>query len=251
MISYTQEQTMQAFKIYAQLAAEGIAQVEHVRVYMADDVVRGIVDQFAREVECAIFPVGECLYMVPVASDSGFHVSNESIKKDYFPQKAKNLDIYMMYVTMIILFGEFYDSYQTVEATREFISVAQWLKSVNERIFALKEYSEDELKEIESEHEYNWSAILEKWEAMDDLKENARQTARTISRMSFLGISKNFLKDQGLVQEIGNDEIQLTEKAKTIIQRYYMEQEYNRGILEFIYSMENKEDCEYAGDIQD
>lgn len=250
MIYYTQDQIIQAFKIYSALAMEGAVGKEQLRLYMADDGIRGLVDQFAKEVECAIFPTGDLLYLVPLAVNSFFHVSNDSLKQTYFPSKAVNLDLYMMYVSIIILFGEFYDSYQTTEATRDFFPMGEWLVSVNERVLALKDYDEEQLVKWEQKYEYNWSAILEKWDAMDDLKENVQQTARTISRMSFLNVVKKFLEAQGLIVDIGNEEIQLTEKTKTIIQRYYMEQEYNRGILEFIYSLEQtKEVNSSASDI--
>ena len=45
-----------------------------------------------------------------------------------------------------------------------------------------------------------------------------------------------------MIRDIGEDEVTLTEKARTIIQRYYMEMEHNRSILEFIYrSSQDKE----------
>ncbi len=88
------------------------------------------------------------------------------------------------------------------------------------------------------------ATIIEKWEDMDDIKETAkRQTGNTISRMSFLDTVKRFLIDQELVQDIGNNEITLTEKAMTIIQRFFMEVEFNKGIFEFIYAFE-KEDTD-------
>ncbi len=103
------------------------------------------------------------------------------------------------------------------------------------------------LKQLEKEFSYNWGLIIEKWEDMDDIKETAKkQSGNTISRFSFMDTVKRFLVDQDLIQEIGNDEITLTEKAKTIIQRYFMEVEYNKGIFEFIYGFERDE--EYAGD---
>ncbi len=243
-MNYSHEQVTQAFKIYSTLAMEGVVGKEHLRTYMADDGIRGLVDQFAKEVECAIFPTGDLLYLVPLAVNSPFHVSNDYLKQTYFPSKAVNLDLYMMYVAIIILFGEFYDSYQTTEVTRDFLPMEDWLTSVNERVLALKNYDEEQLLSWDKEYEYNWSAILEKWDAMDDLKENVQQTARTISRMSFMNIVKKFLEAQELIIDIGNNEIQLTEKTKTIIQRYYMEQEYNRGILEFIYSLEQTKGVE-------
>lgn len=75
---------------------------------------------------------------------------------------ALNSDIYLMYVATIILFGEFYDGYQSMNLTRDFISLDDWLNNVNERIFYLKEYGVDKLKELEREYEYNWIDILDK-----------------------------------------------------------------------------------------
>ena len=89
---------------------------------------------------------------------------------------------------------------------------------------------------LEKEYEYNWIGLLNHWESMDIIKETVKkQTARTNSRMSFMQITKEFMLDQGLVEECGYEEITLTEKAKVITQRFFMDYEYNRGILEVIY----------------
>ena len=247
---YEQEQVVQAFKIYSTLAINGKANKDDLRLYIADDTIRGLVNQFAQEMDCIILVVGDMVYMVPLAIYSPFHVSNQSIKDKHLPSKAVNADIYMMYISIIILFGEFYDSYQNVEATRDFIRVGDWLNVVNEKVLSIKTFDEEKLLELEERYEYNWIAIIDKWDALDDIKENVAQTARTISRMSFINMVKRFLEKQELVEEIGNDEIQLTEKAKAIIQRYYMELEHNREILEFIYSLEGKEGEENASHIK-
>lgn len=238
---YEQEQVVQAFRIYSILAIDGKAYKDDIRLYLADDSIKGLVDMFAKEVDCTLLVVGDFIYMIPLAINSPFHVSNETIKDKYLPSRAVNADIYMMYVAIIILFGEFYDSYQTTEATRDFIKMEDWLNSVNDKILSLKGYDEEELMELERKYEYNWIAVIEKWDALDDIKENVQQTARTISRMSFMNVVKRFLEEQELVEDIGNEEVQLTEKAKAIIQRYFMELEYNREILEFIYSLEGKD----------
>jgi hypothetical protein len=248
---YEQGQVLQAFKIYSTLAVNGKAYKDDFRLYLADDLIRGLVDQFAREVDCTLLVVGDLIYMIPLATNSPFHVSNETLKEKHLPSRAVNADIYMMYVAIIILFGEFYDSYQTTEATRDFIKLEDWLNSVNDKILSLKEYDEEKLVKLEQKYEYNWTAIVDKWDALDDIKENVQQTARTISRMSFMNIAKKFLEAQELIEEIGIDEIQLTEKAKVIIQRYYMELEHNRELLEFIYSLEKRGGDSNASHIQD
>ncbi|MCY9663666.1 DUF6063 family protein, partial [Paenibacillus alginolyticus] len=54
-----------------------------------------------------------------------------------------------------------------------------------------------------------------------------------------------------IVIDIGNQEITLTEKAKVVVQRYFMELEYNRGILEFLYQSDSieGEGSEHASDL--
>jgi hypothetical protein len=241
MILYNNEQVVQAFKLYSMLSLKGYGEKEELRLYMADEMIRGLVDQFAREVDCTVFASGDFIYMIPVSKNSVFHISNESIKKMYLPSKSVNLDLYMMYVSIIVLFGEFYDSYQTMEPTRDFITVSDWLWSLNERISAMKEHGEEKLKELDKDLDYNWSAIIEKWMDMDEIKETVKvQDARTNSRKSFLNTVKQFLEAQELIRDIGNEEIELTEKAKIIIQRYYMEYDYNRGILDFMYQLDAK-----------
>lgn len=241
-MDYNNDQVIKAFKIYSKLAAEGLGEKEDLRQYLVDDRLRGLVDQFAEEVQCVIFVAGDFIYMIPKAMASDFHVSNETIKREHLPARASNADIYLMYIATIVLFGEFYDSYQTTNPTRDFVSIEHWLDSVNERIFSLKEHDMDKLEKMEKEYEYNWITILSSWELLDDTKEGVKkQDGRTASRLAFLNITKNFLEEQGLINDIGNDEIELTEKAKIIMQRYYMDYEFNRGILNFMYGLESDE----------
>jgi len=239
-MKYEEKQVIEAFKIFSQLAAKGQGEKEDMRHYFTDDAVRGLVELFAGELSCSIIAAGDLLYLIPLALSSPFHVSNDSIKRNYLPSRALNIDIYLMYVTIIVLFGEFYDSFQSSEPTRDFLPMAEWLSSINQRILALKELDAEVLEKAEQEYEYNWKAVVEKWDAMDDLKETAKVQSRTISRLSFLYTVRRFLESQGLISDVGADELILTEKARIIIQRYYMEIEHNRGILEFMYNLEHE-----------
>jgi hypothetical protein len=241
-MEFKSKEIMEAFNIYSKLALKGYEDKDEIRSYIVDDKIRELVNEFAHEVDCTIILAGEYIYMVPIAVTSPFHISNEELRRKYLPSKQqKNLYIYLMYVTIIILFGEFYDSYQSLEPTRSFLPMDNWLKSVNDYMTTLEEIDKEELKEFEKEYEYNWVSILEEWNALDDLREDVKvQDARTNSRFSFLNTVKNFLEDQALIVDIGNDEIELTEKSKTIIQRYYMDYEYNRGILDFMYGLERE-----------
>lgn len=249
-MDYSQNQIITAFKLYSTLSTKGYGDEDDLRLYLADDQIRNLIDEFAKEVDCVIFPSGDNLYFIPKVMDSPFHISNQSLKDNYLPSKYNNSDVYMMYIAIIVLFGAFYDSYQTTEITREFLPIDEWLNMINERMDSLKEHERETLKSLEKEYLYNWTDILDKWEALDDLKENvATQDARTNSRFSFLNTVRNFLKDQDLIDDIGNDEITLTEKAKTIIKRYYMEYDFNRGILDFIYGITQKEGEKNASNI--
>lgn len=240
---YENEQVLSAFRIYSQLSRDGEGDTESMRQYLGNDVVRGLVEQFAREMDGAVIPAGDKLYLVPLAVTSPFHVKNASLKKEYLPVKAKNIDLYMMYVAILILFGEFYDSYLSKEMTRDFITLGNWLGSIDARIQALKEHDPERLQALDAEYDYNWSQLVEKWDAIDDLRESSKQQdGRTNSRLGFLSLVQNFLVQQGLVKDLGNQELTLTEKAKTIIQRYYMDVQYNRGILDFISTLEKQKE---------
>lgn len=240
---YDNEQVLIAFRLYSQFSRDGQADAESMRQYVADDMIRGLVDQFAQEVDCRVIPAGDKLYLVPITVTSPFHVKNATLKKEYLSAKAKNIDLYMMYLAILVLFGEFYDSYQSSEITRDFITMSNWLESIDTRIQALKEHEPEVLQALDTEYDYNWSQLVEKWDAIDDLRESSKQQdGRTNSRLGFLTLVQNFLLQQGLVSDLGNQEITLTEKAKTIVQRYYMDSEYNRGILDFISSLERRKE---------
>lgn len=238
-INYSETKISQAFNLYTLLARDGMASLEGVQLYQSDDEVRSLLELFASEVDSAIIVTSEEIFLVPLSKLSPFHVSNEWIKRNYLRSGSTNGDIYLLYFATIVLIGAFYDTYQSQEPTRQFISIADWVVLIQERIEQLKSHDEAELKELENEFSYNWRLIIEKWDDMDDIKETAkRQVGNTISRFSFIDTTKRFLMDQGLLQELGNDEVTLTEKTKTIVQRFFMEVEFNKGIFEFIYSFE-------------
>ncbi|MGQ3480615.1 DUF6063 family protein [Paenibacillus sp. TY11] len=236
---YDNETVLKAFRLYAELAQRGVVEREGLQLYLADDEVRGLIDQFAREVDCLAMTAGDQLLLIPLVRLSPFHVSNEYLKKTYLHTKAVNADLYLLYVAVIVFVGAFYDSYQSVEPTRDFLPMDEWLGLVQERIEGLKEHDPEQLRKYEKEFSYNWSAIMEKWDAMDDIKETAKkQSGNTISRFSFMNTVRRFLLDQQLADEIGEDELVLTERAKIVVQRYFMELQHNRGILQFLYQFE-------------
>ena len=235
-MAYKEQEIIEAYKLYSRLARSGSESVEEMRLYTRDERIEELINQFAREDQATVIIAGGMAYLVPIASSSPYQMSNETIKKLYLPNNATNLDIYLMYVATIILVGEFYNSYQTKEPTRAFITMAEWLEAIQNRMEALWALGEEALRKVEEEQEYNWQKIVEKWMALDDVKENAKKlTGVMASRLSFLNMTKQFLEKQDMVKDIGNYELELTEKTKVIMQRYYMDYEYNRGLLDFIY----------------
>lgn len=233
---FKNEEIVEAYRLYSRLASEGSCSLGDMRNYTRDEQIEELVNGFASEDGAAIIIAGDQVYLVPIAGASPFHMSNETIKKLYLPNNATNLDIYLMYVATMILLGEFYNSYQSKEPTRAFINMEEWLEAVNTRMDTLNQMDKEVLQKVEEEQEYNWVRILEKWMALDDVKEKAKKlTGVSVSRVSFLNMTKNFLEKQDMVHDIGNNELEITEKAKVVIQRYYMDYEYNRGILDFIY----------------
>ena len=235
-MEYKNQEVIEAYKLYGKLARTGTLPVGDVRLYTRDERIEELMNQFANQDQATIIIAGGQVYLVPIASSSPFQMSNETIKKLYLPNNATNLDIYLMYVATMILLGEFYNSYQSKEPTRAFITMEEWLEAIQTRMESLAELGEEQLKKVEEEQEYNWQKIIEKWMALDDVKEKAKKQAGvSASRVSFLNMTKNFLEKQDIIKDIGNNEIEITEKTKVIIGRYYMDYEYNRGLLDFIY----------------
>lgn len=231
---------MAAFDIYARLAAEGEVHKLDVPQYWEDDEIAAQVELFASHVKCVLVDDADTLYLLPRAVDSPFHISNEEFKRKYMNAKAVNMDIYLLYLSIIVLFGCFYDSYQTDEPN-DFVSMTLWLEAMDGRIESLQRHDEAALREAEGALDFNWVALMQKWSDMDSLKETAKkQDARTNSRLSFLNTAKNFLVKQHLVRDIGGGEMELTPKARAIFSRYFMESDYNHGILDFLYDLEKK-----------
>lgn len=239
---------MQAFKIYQLLRTKGSTSKEEKDSYISDGDLRNLLDQWATEEDCAVIVAGDQLYLIPIATYSPYHMSNEQIKKEISRQSWTNMDIYLMYFSMIVLLGAFYDSFNTTLPTRDFISVDQWLKMMNERLDIIAQHG-DKLKEFEQDYEYNWIGILDKWTALDDIRETAKsQKGNTKSRKNFLLSVARFLKEQELIEENSFEELYLTQKTHAIVGRYFMEEEFNRGILEVIYDFEERVGEENASD---
>lgn len=235
---YTNKVVMEAFKIYQILRTKGSSSKEEKDLYNSDNELRNLLEEWATEEQCTIIVTSSKLYLVPLAAHSPYHISNETIKKTYLKSTATNMDIYLMYFCVIVFIGAFYDSFNTTQATRDFILVDQWLKTINQRLSALAQHG-DKLKEFEQADQYNWIGILEKWTSLDDINERAKsQKGNTSSRKNFLLSVVGFLKAQGLIEEKGEEELYLTEKTQVIVGRYFMEEEFNRGILEVIYGYE-------------
>lgn len=240
---YDQEHILTAFSLYSELAQKGIASGELARAYKVEEAVRSLTDHFVEQMDADCITVGQEVYLIPKTKLSPFHISNEQIKKIHLHSKATNVDIYLLYFCTIVLIGTFYNSYQSTEATLNFTTLDNWLSEVNKRIDSLKEHDENQLVALEKQYSYRWSALIEKWDALDDVKETAsKQSGNTISRLSFIDTTKRFLEYYDLVETIGDGEINITEKTKVIVGRYFMEREFNRGILEFLYAFE-KEDA--------
>lgn len=235
-MKYDDKTVIEAFRIYSELAINGQCSIKDYNTYTIDEQVRGLVEMFADEVDCTVIVSSEYLYLLPIAVASPFHISNERLKTKYLTSKHQVSDIYLMYFAMITFFGLFYNSYTTTEPVLEFVSMEVWLDMINVHIDALKEHDEDVLKYHESDMHYNWLTIINNWSLIDDVNEKSKvQDGRTNSRLSFLNLVKNFMLEEELVIDIGNMEVALTEKAKDIVGRYFMELEYNRGILELLY----------------
>ncbi|MFY3790427.1 DUF6063 family protein [Ureibacillus sp. MALMAid1270] len=239
MLRYEQDQVLKAFSLFSELAQKGVATGDLARAYKVEEPIRSLTDHFVEMNDAVCLSVGQELYLVPKTKLSPFHISNEQLKKMYLGSKATNADLYLLYFCSIVLIGCFYDSYQSVEPTLNFITLDEWLNEVNKRMDSLKEHDEEKLEQLEMEFSYRWTAIIEKWDALDDVKETAnKQSGNTLSRLSFLDTVRRFLIGNQVVEDIGNGEMAITEKTKVIVGRYFMEREFNRGILEFLYAFE-------------
>lgn len=241
------ENVLKAFKLYTKLAREGTIKDEDFQQYMSIDEVSDLIDMYAAEVECVLFIAANQLYMVPKTMSSPFHVNNEYLRKTYFKSGATNSDLYLAYFATIVLLGKFYNSYSTNEPTLHYLSLAHWVEAVNERMEIVAQHPEEQLKELEKEHSYNWLTIIENWTALDTIKETAKnQRGQTLSRLSFIHTVKNFLVKEKVINDIGNDEVELTEKTKMIVQRYFMNLEHNNEILQFLYDLQPQKGDEDA-----
>ncbi|GIP37913.1 hypothetical protein J31TS4_11930 [Paenibacillus sp. J31TS4] len=248
-MSYSEQAVMQAFELFAGLMSEGKQAGKDIEAYLMNDDVRSLTEKFAWRVDCVIVQAGEVLYLVPKTGFSPFHIRTEEVRRELGSQ-FNNADVYMMYLCILVFIGEFYCSFQSSQIQRDFLTISEWMVKVGERVETLSEHGEEALQRYGRDFDVNWTVIIDKWDAMNDVREAAvRQSGRTISRFNFLYKTCDFMKKQGIIHEIGEDEYELTEKTQMIVQRYFMESEYNRGILQFMYQYERREEEQNASHI--
>ncbi|SMC33473.1 DUF6063 family protein [Sporomusa malonica] len=246
---YEQNDVIKAFQLFSLLTQQGFIEKDDVEFYRINEEVQSLVEQFAREVDAVLVLAADIVYLIPATALSPFHVKNEQLRRE-MGSNATNADIYMMYFCILVFIGEFYNSYLSNEVQRDFLTTSQWLDVLQERLNTLRQHSADDLSRHAEELQYNWLAILEKWDALNDLKESAQsQKGNTVSRLSFLHKVLQFMFKEKLVEQVGPDEYILTEKTKTIVQRYFMELDYNRGILQFMYRYDERKDETYADNL--
>lgn len=242
-LRYEGHDVEQAFELYRELALKGVITGDKANTFKVNETVYTLINQFADKMDADCLTVGQEVHLIPRTKLSPFHISNDTIKRQFLGSKSNNSDIYLMYLCSIVLIGSFYNSYQSNEPTLDFITYEVWVQQVNERIESLKAHDDEQLEKLEKEYSYRWSTIIEKWETLDELKESVtKQSGRTLSRLSFIDTVRRFLAEFDLVELIGQNEVALTEKTKVIVGRYFMEREFNRGILEFLYSFEDEEE---------
>ncbi|KAB2953673.1 non-ribosomal peptide synthetase module [Heliorestis acidaminivorans] len=238
--SYSSQDVLQAFRLYARLAEDSVLSGEAIHSYIHNEEVQSLLEQFAQEVDCVVLRAGEELHLVPQSKVSSFHLKNESIRK-YLGAQATNIDLYMMYFSILVFIGQFYNNFQSTAVQRDFLTTEAWLQQINERIETLRQQGEAELLRYGQEMQYNWLPIIEKWDAINDIKESAlKQKGKTISHFSFLDKVLQFMIDEKIVKQIGEEEYELTEKSQVIVQKYFMDLDHNRNILKFMFQYDGK-----------
>ena len=95
-MEYPEKNVLLAFSLYSALAAKGsVAKSDYANLY-SDEEIRSLAQVFAERVQGTIIDDAESIYLIPLATDSPFHMTNEQIKKAFLPAKALNMDIYLM-----------------------------------------------------------------------------------------------------------------------------------------------------------
>lgn len=242
---YEQDEIKRAFQMYQQLATTGYVTGEAIQHYKSETNFRALVDLYCEQVDSICMLIGNEAILVPKTTLSPHHVSNETLRRTYFGSQGKNEDLYLMYFATLCVLGEFYNSFHSLEPTRVFITLEEWIHSIDQRIEALRSLGEETLEQKELEFSYHWRGIIEKWYALDDVREGVKhQRGQTKSRVSFLHKVCHFLEQEEVLQQVGEGEYSLAERTKNIVGNYFMDSEYNRGILEFLYGEEEREDAD-------
>lgn len=63
------EHISKTFKLYAKLQAEGRILRDNAKIYYQDDTVRGLLTEFAKEVDCGLISDHDYLYMIPLTAN--------------------------------------------------------------------------------------------------------------------------------------------------------------------------------------
>ncbi len=95
-----------AYEIYRTLYTEGECGGQAYKQYNDNTNIQSIIEVFLQEDETAIITSSEKLYLVAKSSRSHLNLSNPYIKKFYFKADTKNIELYMIYFSMIVIIGK-------------------------------------------------------------------------------------------------------------------------------------------------
>lgn len=242
MVNYSEELVRAATKLHQTLLLKGqVRRGNNLDVYesYSDPEVRTILHNILLPDTGAIIVQGDnVLYLVPEVDNNELSYSNKRMRE--IMKLKDNKELYMAQFILINVMAKFYsEQFILTNEPRSFVDIGEVIMDVRDFIEGFKRESDESIQDLSEEYEMNISSLIEVWDGLKDETEEIKDVRRAYTRYyGFLNKVLNLWINEGLITISKDEEINLTDKMKSITGTYYNQTERINKIKDLLENTE-------------
>ncbi len=232
-MGYESEEIRQSQEIFYYLLEHHELQEEEeqalYRAYTEQESVQNLVKSQGEIAMCNIERYGNVIYLIPKEENNFLGFSKTQLKAVLCKSNGTDKDYYLSQFVILTLLVEFFDGQGSSSKSREYMRVGELQNCISQR---LKEGVKNVSEEEEEQKGIAFSNMMEAYEA---LRSDEKSTRARTTKEGFLYHILMFLKKQGLIEYVEQDEmIKTTRKLDSFMDWNLLNQNNYQRILKVL-----------------